>query len=123
MAERHGRFIVLEGGDGAGKSRLQAALGERVAAGGFRVKLPREPGGTELGERVREVLNTSALDDPMAELLLFEAARAHLVQTVIRPALLDGTHLLCDRFSASSLAYQAYGRGLDRAVVERANEI
>ena len=122
MAQR-GRFIVLEGGEGAGKSRLQAALGERLRAAGYAVDLRREPGGTPLGERIRELINAGALDDPLAELLLFEAARAHLVEKVIRPALASGTHVLCDRFTASSIAYQAFGRGLDRTTVERANDI
>ncbi|HEX5478417.1 MAG TPA: dTMP kinase [Dehalococcoidia bacterium] len=122
MVQR-GRFIVLEGGEGAGKSRLQAALGDRLRSAGYAVDLRREPGGTPLGERVRELINAEALDDPLAELLLFEAARTHLVATAIRPALASGTHVLCDRFTASSVAYQAFGRGLDRATVERANAI
>jgi dTMP kinase len=118
------RFIVLEGGEGAGKSRLLQALGERLRASGVDVVMTREPGGTPLGERIRGiVLAERALDDPLAELLLFEAARAHLVETLIRPALGRGATVLCDRFGASSIAYQSYGRGLPRDVVERANAI
>jgi dTMP kinase len=119
-----GRFIVIEGGEGAGKSRLQAALGGRLAAPGREVVLTREPGGTPLGERVRElVLAQRALDDALAELLLFEAARAHHVATLIRPALGRGATVICDRFTASSVAYQCYGRGLARETVEQANAI
>jgi dTMP kinase len=119
-----GRFIVLEGGEGAGKSSVQQALGERLRADGVDVLLTREPGGTPLGERIRElVLAQRALDDPLAELLLFEAARAHLVAAVIRPALERGTLVICDRFAASSVAYQGYARGLGRDIVEAANAI
>jgi len=119
-----GRFIVIEGGDGAGKSRLQHALHERLVDGGHDVVLTREPGGTELGERIRElVLAQRRVGDPVSELLLFEAARAHLVATVIRPALERGSVVVCDRFAASSTAYQGYGRGLGRELVERVNAI
>lgn len=119
-----GRFIVLEGGDGAGKSSVRRELAARLTADGSDVVTTREPGGTPLGERVREiVLARDAVGDPLAELLLFEAARAHLVRTVIRPALERGATVLCDRFAASSIAYQAYARGLPRTVVEQANAI
>lgn len=115
---------MLEGGEGAGKSRLHAALGARLRAAGNDVVLTREPGGTPLGEQVRAlVLAQAAVGDALAELLLFEAARAHLVATVIRPALDAGSIVLCDRFAASSVAYQGFGRGIDRALVERANAI
>lgn len=119
-----GRFVVLEGGDGAGKSAVQAALVERLRADGRDVLATREPGGTELGERIRElVLAQSSVGDALSELLLFEAARAHLVATVIRPALERGAVVVCDRFAASSVAYQGYGRGLGRELVEQANAI
>ena len=119
-----GRCIVIEGGEGAGKSRLLQALGERLRAGGREVVLTREPGGTALGEQIRSlVLRDLAVGDHLAELLLFEAARAHLVTTVMRPALERGALVLCDRFAASSIAYQGFGRGLGRDVVERANAI
>jgi dTMP kinase len=88
------------------------------------VHVLREPGGTPLGERIRALINAdTSLDDDLAELLLFEAARAHLVTRAIIPALSAGTHVLCDRFAASSVAYQAFGRGLDRTLVEQANAI
>ncbi|HLB24096.1 MAG TPA: dTMP kinase [Dehalococcoidia bacterium] len=119
-----GKFIVIEGGDGAGKSRLQHALHERLVDGGHEVVLTREPGGTELGERVRElVLAQGGVGDPLSELLLFEAARAQLAAEVIRPALKRGCVVVCDRFAASSTAYQGFGRGLGRDLVERANAI
>jgi dTMP kinase len=119
-----GRFIVLEGGDGAGKSALQGELDRRLTATGREVISTREPGGTTLGERIRElVLATGGIGDALSELLLFEAARANLVATVIRPALDRGAVVLCDRFAASSTAYQGYGRGLGRDLVEQANAI
>jgi dTMP kinase len=119
-----GRFIALEGGEGAGKSRLQAALGDRLTRDGVDVVLTREPGGTPLGEQIRSlVLDRNAIAGALAELLLFEAARAHLVATVIRPGVERGAIVICDRFTGSSVAYQAFGRGLARAVVERANAI
>ncbi|MDP9238108.1 MAG: dTMP kinase [Chloroflexota bacterium] len=119
-----GHFIALEGGEGAGKSRLQSALGERLAGDGHDVVLTREPGGTPLGEQIRAlVLNQRAVETDLAELLLFEAARAQLVATIIQPAFARGALVICDRFTASSTAYQAFGRGLAREVVERANAI
>lgn len=117
-------FIALEGGEGAGKSSVQQALGDRLGAGGREAVLTREPGGTPLGEQIRAlVLAQTSLDDPLTELLLFEVARAHLVASVIRPALARGAVVVCDRFCASSVAYQGYGRGLDPALVAQANEI
>lgn len=119
-----GRFIAIEGGEGAGKSRLITALGERLGAGGREVVQTREPGGTPLGEQIRSlVLRDVAVGDHLAELLLFEAARAHLVATVIAPALAREAIVLCDRFVASSVAYQGYGRGVGRELVEQANAI
>ncbi len=119
-----GRFVVIEGGDGAGKSRLQAALGEELRRDGRDVTLTREPGGTPLGEQIRAlVLARQSLEAAVAELLLFEAARAQLVATVIVPALQRGDVVICDRFAASSVAYQGFGRGLGRDVVERANVV
>ena len=124
MTVNRGRFIVLEGGEGAGKSTVLVALASRLREAGHDVVETREPGGTPLGERIRSIiLESRGLDDPLAELLLFEAARAHLVRTVIRPVLERGADVLCDRFTASSIAYQGDGRGLGRDIVERANAI
>jgi dTMP kinase len=113
-------FVSLEGIDGSGKSTqaklLAGALGEDTV-------LVREPGGTVAAERVRELLADGELElDPMAELLLFCAARADLVRRVIRPALEAGHDVVSDRFSDSSAAYQGGGRGLGLALAERFSE-
>jgi dTMP kinase len=111
-------FISLEGIDGSGKSTQAKLLAQEL--GGDTVLL-REPGGTEVGERIREVLKDPELSlDPLAELLLFCAARAQLVSEVIRPALAADRDVVCDRFSDSSVAYQGVARGLG---VERVEEM
>jgi dTMP kinase len=103
-----GRFIAFEGGEACGKS-TQASL----LAGSIDAVLTREPGGTALGEAVRELLLHADHDvDPRAEALLMAAARAQHVDQVIEPALAGGRHVVTDRFTASSLAYQGAGRGL-----------
>lgn len=118
-----GRFITFEGGEGCGKSTqlrlLAAALEER----GFSVLALREPGGTAAGERIREMLLAKESDglSPMAELMLYEAARAQIVGELIRPALEAGKVVLCDRFTDSTLAYQGFGRGLDVELIRRMN--
>ncbi len=85
----------------------------------------REPGGTKLGEKVRAILLNSDEEgiDPWAELFLYEACRAQLVSNVIRPALLKGTTVICDRFTDSTIAYQGYGRGLDTGAILSANAL
>ena len=105
-----GRFIVLEGGEGVGKTTQAERLAVRLGA-----RLTRKPGGTVLGEATRTLLLDPRLDSvaPRAELLLMVAARAQHVAEVIRPALDEGRWVVTDRFSASTLAYQGYGRGLD----------
>jgi dTMP kinase len=110
--DRRGVFITLEGPDGAGKSSQQAYLAERLTEAGETVTVTREPGGTQLGERVRAVLlDSSAAHDPLSDALLFNAARHQLVEDVIAPALSDGGVVLSDRFADSTLAYQGYGGG------------
>lgn len=110
-AGNHGIFITLEGPDGAGKSSQASALAFRLRAAGRAIVLTREPGGTELGERVREVLlSASAAHDALTDALLFNAARRQLVRDVIGPALAVGS-VVCDRFADSTLAYQGYGSG------------
>ena len=112
---RGGRFITLEGADGAGKSEQARRLAARLRASGSSVTLTREPGGTPLGERVRAViLDPDAERTPEADALLFNAARAELVAEVIRPALARGDTVVCDRFADSTIAYQGHGEGLDR---------
>lgn len=126
MSAPRGRFVTLEGGEGAGKSTQLAALARLAQEAGREVVACREPGGTPLGERLRAALfATAAGETPpsaQAELLVFTAARAQLVAEVIRPALERGALVLCDRFADSTLAYQHYGRGLDRAMVAAANQ-
>jgi len=114
MSERTARFLTLEGGEGAGKSTTLSYLQAHLTAAGQDVVVTREPGGTSLGERVRELLldpsNTQLCDD--AELLLLFAARAQHLAEVIRPALAKGQWVLCDRFTEATYAYQGYGRGI-----------
>ena len=125
MSAAGGIFVTLEGGDGVGKSTQLTALAARARASGREVVACREPGGTALGERLRDALfapdGTGPPPSAEAELLVFAAARAQLVQEVVRPALARGALVLCDRFADSTLAYQHYGRGIDRATVEAAN--
>jgi dTMP kinase len=124
-----GRFVTFEGGEGAGKSTQVAALSGRLEQAGRTVVTCREPGGTALGERLREALFATSeggtegepAPSPEAELLIFNAARAQLVREVIRPALDRGEVVICDRFADSTLAYQHFGRGLDRKVVDAVN--
>jgi dTMP kinase len=108
-----GRFITFEGGDGAGKSTQAAALEEWLVASGKRVVRTREPGGTELGVRIREiVLHERGHVDARAEALLYAADRAHHIATVVRPALEAGAVVIQDRYIDSSVAYQGVARGL-----------
>jgi dTMP kinase len=105
-----GQLIVFEGGEGTGKSTQAAILAGRLDA-----VLTREPGGTSTGEQVRSLLLDPSLPalDARAEALLLLAARAQHVAEVVRPALLAGRDVVCDRYSGSTLAYQGWGRGLD----------
>lgn len=114
-----GRFIVFEGGEGSGKSTASSAVVLRLEAGGIDVLHTREPGGTPAGELVRGLLHQPLT--PWAELFAFLAARAQLVETVIRPALEAGTTVVCDRFAPSTFAYQVHARGLDAVAVRTAN--
>lgn len=122
---RAGRFIVLEGGDGVGKSTQAVLLSSFMDARGIPHVLTREPGGTPVGEAIREILLGRADFDMPAEteLLLMLAARATFVRDVVRPALAEGKVVLADRFSLSTLAYQGYGRGLDLGDVREAIRI
>jgi dTMP kinase len=120
--KRRGFFIVLEGPEGSGKSTLIGPLAERMRAGGADPVVVREPGGTRAAEIARQaLLDPEHPVGPVAELFFYLAARADLVQTVIRPALAVGRVVLSDRFALSTEAYQMAGRGLDPAMVRSAN--
>lgn len=120
---RQGLFITIEGIDGSGKStqadRLRAALQARQHT----VLQLREPGGTRIGEAIRQILLSKESDAMSAEteLLLFEAARAQLVRNVIKPTLAAGSIVLSDRFMDSTVAYQGYGRGMDLDLIDHLN--
>src|SRR6188508_2595679 len=105
-------FVTFEGLDGSGKSTQAKLLADALAGEGRDVVATREPGGTELGERVRELLLAEGEVSAWAEAALFAAARAQLVEEVIAPALERGAHVICDRYLDSSLAYQGIARGL-----------
>ena len=116
MATR-GLFITIEGPEGGGKTTQAERLRATLADAGATVLLTREPGGTWLGERLRQVLlartaSSAAPTDPLTDALLFNAARRQLVRDVIRPTLDAGTTVVCARFADSTLAYQGYGAGV-----------
>ncbi len=111
-----GRFITFEGIDGAGKSTHIDAVAQRLRAAGARVVCTREPGGTPLAERLRELVLHEAMDTLTETLLVFAARRNHL-QQVIEPALALGDTVLCDRFTDATFAYQGGGRGADVGVL------
>ncbi|WP_278591925.1 dTMP kinase [Olsenella uli] len=120
-----GRLVTLEGIDGCGKSTQAALLADHLEASGHEVVCLREPGGTAVSEKIRQLL-LDPVNDEMAdecELLLYEASRAQLVRQVIEPALERGAVVVCDRYFDSTYAYQHGGRGLDRTLVERCNEL
>ena len=117
-----GRLIAFEGVEGAGKSTQLELLRRALEGRGREVVVTREPGGTPAGERIRGLLLDPAAElHPRTEALLFAAARAELVERVIRPGLERGAVVLCDRYLDSSLAYQGGARGLGRGPVEEVN--
>src|ERR671934_92195 len=123
--EHRGLFVTFEGIEGSGKSTQCARLAKALRDRGLRVVETREPGGTPLAEQIRTVLlspRQSASNEPvtgLCEAYLILAARSQHVAELIKPALEEDSVVLCDRFSDSTLAYQGYGRGLDRRMLEQ----
>ncbi|HEX7061475.1 MAG TPA: dTMP kinase [Woeseiaceae bacterium] len=115
------RFVTVEGGEGVGKSTNLEFVRCLIEGRGFEVVVTREPGGTPAAERIRELLLAHGEETmpPIAELLLFFAARSLHVANVIRPALARGAWVVCDRFTDTTRAYQGSGRGLDAELIER----
>lgn len=111
-------FITFEGGDGSGKSTQINKVKSFLEDKGMKVLITREPGGTSIGEKIREIIldRDNFEMDFMAEALLYAASRAQHVQQIIKPALKEGITVICDRFVDSSVAYQGYGRNLGKAV-------
>lgn len=120
-----GLFLTLEGPDGAGKTTQGTRLVEYLRRAGLPVVSSREPGGTAIGERIRQLLldETHREMAPVTEMLLFAASRAQFVREVVEPALAKGVTVLSERYVDASLAYQGYGRGIDVALVRRVNEV
>ena len=117
-------FITFEGIDGSGKSTQIKLLTETLRQHGHSVKVLREPGSTAFSEKIRDILLSKTFEiDAITELLLFDAARSHLVKNEILPALEKNQIVLCDRFYDSTTAYQGYGRGLNLYDVRKINEI
>ncbi len=119
-----GKFITLEGPEGSGKSTQAKMMIHHLAERGIEAMYTREPGGTALGEAIRNILQHDAAGEApceRAELLLFEASRNQLVEKVIRPALEKGTWVICDRFIDSTTAYQGFARGLPIEEVQAIN--
>ena len=120
---QRGWFITFEGGEGCGKSYQSQALYRRLTRRGIPARRLYEPGGSALGNHLGRLLKWAASTEisPLAELLLFNAARAQLVSQVIRPALERGEVVICDRYADSTTAYQSYGRGLGLDLVKDVN--
>ena len=119
-----GLFITFEGGDGCGKTTQIKLLDEYLRKKGYKTLLTREPGSKGLGEKVREILlNYDGDVSPVCESFLFLADRAQNVDCLIKPALEEGTIVICDRHTDSSVAYQGYGRGLDIDRIKKLNSI
>lgn len=115
---KKGLFITFEGSDGCGKSTQIKKFSEYLKEKGEDVILTREPGGTDISEQIRGIIldPKNKKESPITEMLLYAASRAQIVSELIKPALKEGKVVLCDRFVDSSIAYQAYGRGLGEQV-------
>ncbi len=125
LTARRGVFITFEGVEGCGKTTQTRLLTDRLAAAGIRTLLTREPGGAAISEQIRALVLDMRNEgmEPLAEALLYEAARAQFVAQIVRPALLAETVVICDRYTDSTLAYQGYGRGLHPETLETLNTI
>jgi dTMP kinase len=120
-----GLFITFEGGEGCGKSSQSRLLLKKLEQQNIPVVLTHEPGGTALGDELRKALKKkrSSSISPRAELFLVAASRAQLVAELIRPALVEGKVVICDRFTHSTMVYQGYGRGLDFTAIKMVNNM
>lgn len=118
-----GHFISFEGIDGCGKTTQLQLLEQYLLGKGFQVVVSREPGGTEVSEAIRQVLLASKHAQllPVSELLLYYASRHQNLYQKILPSIQRGSWVLCDRFADASMAYQGYGRGLDRSLIDHLN--
>ena len=116
-----GKFITFEGSEGCGKSTQSRLLSQYLKSKGYKVAYLREPGGTKISEKIRKVLLDSRNGSitPVAELLLYMAARSQIVSELIKPALNSGKIVICDRFLDSTLAYQGYGLGMDLGFIKQ----
>jgi dTMP kinase len=123
--DKRGKFITIEGVEGSGKTTQAALLSEYLRKQGIDVVETREPGGTEVGEKIRQILLSPGQSSltAMSELLLFLAARAQQVAEVIAPALASGKWVVCDRFCDATIAYQGHGRGIETRAIQKTNEI
>ncbi len=124
IAKKRGLFLSFEGGEGAGKSTQIKMLAGSLRAHGHEVRLTREPGGSEVADRIRSMILDSSMKGlvPLAELFLYEASRAQHVADTILPALEQGMVVICDRFADSSIVYQGAARGLDSKLVNALNK-
>lgn len=120
----NGKLIVFEGPDGSGKTTILKKVNQKLSKQGYKLMLVREPGGTEISEKIREIIidNDNVNMSAKTESLLFAASRAQLIDEKIRPGLENGKIILCDRFVLSSLTYQGVGRGLGIEEVKAIND-
>lgn len=120
-----GKFITFEGPDGAGKTTQMKLAGERLADRGYRIIYTREPGGTPISEKIRQILLDPANSEMnyKTEALLYAAARAQHVEQLIRPEVKSGKVVLCDRFTDSTMAYQGFGRGINSELLRLVNDM
>ncbi len=123
---KHSSIVVtFEGSEHMGKTTHSRLLTKKLKHEGYNVLLSREPGGTQLGEDIRNLIMNTKFDDitPLAEMLLFAAARAQLCEEILKPALQSNSIIVLDRYADSSLAYQGYGRGVDISTINKINQI